>query len=417
MTDKANFRGYKWEGMSSFYRSEETHAFHDSINWNALCQYASKLNKNEPCTMDPQTTMGGRNLVRIIKFDNNTRWIARLRITTSDAIANGAFALTLQEEVDCMQLVKERTSIPVPTVFGYIANPQNDIGASFMLIECLIGNTAISLECEEPMTSQQRTAFYAEMARIQTEMSSLTFPKIGTVIRLHSGTYDIGPLPGLGGPFDTATEYLEAWAESAKFPNLEDVRVSCNGAAGGKIVDNKEVEEKISKLEASILTFPSRLKKLAANIPLRNDGPFPLIHSDFASWNVLVDDDYNVVGVIDWEYSHTGPWEMVHFAMGFMPTPAPMSPSEWYDSAGMPLKENLKKTFKEMEEYVDVVRQVEQAKALSPTLSAVLSDRAGQDLAYAMRLYTIDGKRGYYSKILDVHHERWGGGNKDSEAA
>ena len=44
---------------------------------------------------------------------------------------------------------------------------------------------------------------------------------------------------------------------------------------------------------------------------------------------------------------------------------------------------------------------------MSPTLSAVLSDRGGQDLAYAMRLYTIDGKHGYYSKVLDVRHERW----------
>lgn len=243
-------------------------------------------------------------------------------------------------------------------------------------------------------------------------MSSLTFPKIGTLIRLQDGSYDIGPLPGLGGPFDTATEYLEAWAEAAQFPNLESVRESCVGAAGGKAVDDKDTEERISRLEASILAFPSRLKKLAVNVPLRNNGPFPLIHSDFAPWNILVDDDYKVLGVIDWEFSHTGPWEMVHFFMGFMPTPAPMAPPEWYDDAGMPLRDNLKETFREMKEYVDVVRQVERAKGLSPTLSAVLSDRAGQDLAFAMRLYAVNGKHGYYSRILDVHHERWGGGNK-----
>ena len=68
MTDKTTFGGYKLDAMSVSYRSEETHAFHGSINWEALCQYASKLNKGEPCTMDSQTTRGGRNLVRILKF-------------------------------------------------------------------------------------------------------------------------------------------------------------------------------------------------------------------------------------------------------------------------------------------------------------------------------------------------------------
>lgn len=248
-------------------------------------------------------------------------------------------------------------------------------------------------------------------------MSSVTLPKIGTITRLQDGTYDIGPLPGLGGPFNTATEYLEAWAEAAEFPSLEGVRSSSHWMAGGKIVSNEDIEEEISGLEASILAFPAKLKKLAANIPLRNDGPFPLIHSDFAYWNVIVDDGYKILGVVDWEHSHTGPWEMVHFAMGFMPTPAPMNPPESYDDAGVPRDDELKESFREMEEYVDVVRQVEQAKGLSPTLSAVLCDRAGQDLAYAMRLYTVDGKHGYYSNILDVHRERWGGGHKDSEAA
>lgn len=164
--DKANFGGFKWEGLASFYFPEETHTFHDRINWNALCQYASKLNNDEPCKMDPQITMGGRNLVRIINFKNGTQWIARLRIIFGEK-ASEASAHILQEEVDCMKLVKERTSIPVPTVFGYIADPQNEVGASFMLIECLLGNSAARLQEVVPMSSQQRTTFYADMARIQ----------------------------------------------------------------------------------------------------------------------------------------------------------------------------------------------------------------------------------------------------------
>lgn len=130
-----------------------------------------------------------------------------------------------------------------------------------------------------------------------------------------------------------------------------------------------------------------------------------------------MDDDFKALGLIDWEFSHSGPWETVHFPLYFMPTPAPMCPAEWYDDDGMPKDPDEKEAFREMNEYVDAVRQVERSKNLPPTLSAVLSDRAGQDLAQAMQIYTDDGKHGYYSNILEKHSQRWGGGNEDLKAA
>ena len=130
-----------------------------------------------------------------------------------------------------------------------------------------------------------------------------------------------------------------------------------------------------------------------------------------------MDDDYKVLGVIDWEFAHSGPWEMVHFPACFMPTPAPMDLSTNHDENGMPVNEEINKEFQEMREYREVVRKVEQAKGLLPTLSAVLGDRAGQDLAHALHLYVDDGKHGAYCKVLDGHRERWTKGNKGAEEA
>ena len=167
MTDKPSFGGYRWEGILSYYRFEETKVFHDSINWEALCQYASKLNNNEPCTMDSQTTMGGRNLIRIVVFNSGTRWIARFRIPSPHLDQVDTADRVLKSEVDCMQLVRERTSVPVPAVFGYIADPANDIGGSFILMECLPGNAAASLQHSLPMSPEQRKSLYGGMARFQ----------------------------------------------------------------------------------------------------------------------------------------------------------------------------------------------------------------------------------------------------------
>ena len=165
-----------------------------------------------------------------------------------------------------------------------------------------------------------------------------------------------------------------------------------------------------------MVAFPTRLKKLAATIPIRNNGPFPLIHVDFGFWNVVVDDDYKILGLIDWESAYVQPWERVTFPLCVGPGPAPMGPSEWYDADGAPLTEHLKKGVEEEKDYVDAVRRYEEARGLPPTLSNVLGDRAGQDLADALHSYD-EGNHRWYSRILDIHHERWSGGDGESEAA
>ena len=64
-----------------------------------------------------------------------------------------------------MQLVKERTSVPVPTVFGYIASHENDIGGSFILMERLSSNAAVNLQHTVSIPSEHRRPFYDEVAK------------------------------------------------------------------------------------------------------------------------------------------------------------------------------------------------------------------------------------------------------------
>ena len=171
MTGKPNFKGYTWAEQQDRFQPQGI-SLNRSIDWDALCRYASKLHGNEACTMDPQFTMGLSCLVRIINFASGTRWVAKIRIPTSNESRNNASEIILQDEVDIMQLVRERTRVPVPKVFGYIADPNNEIGGSFMLIECLPGNAAIDLHNRTPMTPEQKKSFYDELAGIQVCSSS-----------------------------------------------------------------------------------------------------------------------------------------------------------------------------------------------------------------------------------------------------
>ena len=54
--------------------------FFDSIDWDALCRYASELHDGEICTLDPQITMGCNHMIRIVNFVDGSQWIARLRM-------------------------------------------------------------------------------------------------------------------------------------------------------------------------------------------------------------------------------------------------------------------------------------------------------------------------------------------------
>lgn len=170
MTDNHKFEGYKWEALSDAYPEHNAYrhrvqSFFDDINWNALCRFASTLNDGKDCAMDPQWTIGGRHMVRIVKFQDGSRWIARLRMTTG--MSEDGQSELVQREVDCLQLVKERSTVPVPTVFGYMASVRNEIGAPFMLMECLPGNTGADLngDINHGIPSQHKSSFYAAMAR------------------------------------------------------------------------------------------------------------------------------------------------------------------------------------------------------------------------------------------------------------
>lgn len=108
------------------------------VNWGNLCQLASGLNNGLPCIILDKTTNGLHNLIRLLQFSDQTQWIARinLRRSTNDLAK-------LRSEVDTMRLIKDRTDIPIPRVFAYEVNKENPIGAPYILMEFLPGNTAM----------------------------------------------------------------------------------------------------------------------------------------------------------------------------------------------------------------------------------------------------------------------------------
>ncbi|KAK1768699.1 kinase-like domain-containing protein [Phialemonium atrogriseum] len=330
------FSGQNWKG-ADFYPKDSP-----STDWHEFCLYASKLNHGLRCDLRPDITNGLHHLVRLLEFENKTRWVVRIQM----ARPTKKSATKLQNEIDSMRLLGDRTNVPVPRLFGYKVNGNNPIGVAFMLMEFFPGNS-----------------FYNSVAQIQVQMTSLRFSKIGRIVRGNDGTDDIGPFPDIGGPLETATAFFKAWATYAKFPMPMDmVRKSMNGGP---------VEEVLKSIE----DFPFAVCAMADRLSSTDRGPFPVTHRDFFHSNIVIDKRYNIIGIIDWEGACTLPWELVDFPLFLETVPVPMDAPWNYDENGQPLDESTILRWQERREYARMVARVETAQQTDAKLSETLTDQ------------------------------------------
>lgn len=157
----------------------------ERTDWDQLCLLASSLRQGVPCQVLPELKNGLHHLVRLLVFDDGTTWIARVRMNT----ATQDSALILQSEVDTMTLIRQRTSIPVPTVYAYEVNTRNPTCAAFILMQVVSGNVATDSDGgyevhQGQIPLHQRPPFYLAAAKIQVCPSAfVSCPVRSSIIR------------------------------------------------------------------------------------------------------------------------------------------------------------------------------------------------------------------------------------------
>jgi len=77
----------------------------------------------------------------------------------------------------------------------------------------------------------------------------------------------------------------------------------------------------------------------------------------------------------------------------------------WNYHGGIPINEETRKIWDERTSYIQSVKEAEEEKGCDHNLSTILASRDFQYIATALRFYMIDGKIGYYCKILDQFDE------------
>jgi len=167
-----------------------------------------------------------------------------------------------------------------------------------MLLEGFYGNTLLDVEfdiCKLPAATQ--THIMTQWTRVQAELATLTYPQIGSICSVsETGEPVIGKLAAYSvgeikdpGPFSTATEYFTAIANASI--DKQDPSVRLGAHVFGDILSKTTLFE--------------------------GSGSFPLNHMDLGTQNILVNDDFDFIAIIDWEFAQTAPWQVNHYPMPF----------------------------------------------------------------------------------------------------
>ncbi|MCJ1250950.1 hypothetical protein MMC30_008179 [Trapelia coarctata] len=234
----------------------------------------------------------------------------------------------VRDEVAVMRFIERNTTVPVPHVFHYGTTDESPynlgpfiimeyIEHAFDLVDAL-NKPGLSLDDRpilDPQISRERLEFvYSQMADILLELSKHSFPKIGSLTEADNGAWSVtdhpvtlntnelvqlGNFPRSKLPstsFGTSSDYLKALADM-HFMHLSTQRNDAIDSAAD--CRRKYVARHLFRNLAS----QSRLSSED------NSKIFKLFGDDLRPSNVLVDADFKIVAVIDWEYTYAAPVE------------------------------------------------------------------------------------------------------------
>ena len=258
---------------------------------------------------------GGQNCHFDIEFPDGVTWIARIRLDDPmlPPPSIQARIFFFLSEVATLKFLAS-TKVPAPHVYGYaLESPENPVGTSYVLVEKLAGKP---LDWNSANT-EQRVWVMEQLADVYLELERHPFPLSGFLTLQVSGVTaetngnqvkvsSFAQLPcfetpeqGLG-PFQT----LEAAYTAIIHQQMQTL---ANHEVSSLPLDN-------------YLTFLWRLKvlpKFVANSVSR-EGPFYLKHYDDKGDHILVDEEHNITGVIDWEFTSTESKELAFSSLCMM---------------------------------------------------------------------------------------------------
>ncbi|EJD42183.1 hypothetical protein AURDEDRAFT_186165 [Auricularia subglabra TFB-10046 SS5] len=280
-----------------------SHKAWTKINFEAIEFAAGALHSPpSPCTANRAKYSTGAFAIAVeLVFPDGEVWIAKLATNHFDqwAVSQEILLRRLRCEAATLKIIRERTSVPVPTVFGFAADYTNPIGLPYILMSAVIGyrpeKSGLRVRQQiVPFPHERFETFCASFASVHLELRKISFDRIGSIYidENDPSGYSIGPDAETGiPPCETASEFYAAYGRLILRDALRDEPA-------------KDHEDRLFGV------WLCQLLLAAASAGLDNSGPFMLAHQDLHVDNTLIKTDGVIAGVIDWDNAACLPVEM-----------------------------------------------------------------------------------------------------------
>ncbi|PGG96085.1 hypothetical protein AJ80_09873 [Polytolypa hystricis UAMH7299] len=247
------------------------------MNVAELVNQASALNSGKLCVfkpgkhLGPGSLMGCANYHGLLSFEDGEEWLVRIPRTGFTDIPIELIDYFVTSEYATLKFL-ESTKIPSPKThgLGITSDPKNTVGVNYVLIQKLPGKPYYQYSA----TPEQITHVLRRVADIVIELNCHPFRKVGSLL-CQDGNISVSPIAsnrcihlGKHGPFSNAVDYFTSIAEQYL-----------------DLISTGQVHTTYPK-EAFL--FYDVLRQLTGD-------------------HILVDDDYNITGIIDWQFARCVP--------------------------------------------------------------------------------------------------------------
>lgn len=196
--------------------------------------------------------------------------------------------------------LSQHTTLPVPEVFAADSDPNNSLGAPYIIMTFLNGIVVDAFPLNEDGhrgTKEQHEHLLRQMANIVVELAQHKFSRIGSIFQdQDTGNFQIGSDIETGIICRTAQEYYQT-VSMHRFKHYSKEH----------FYDNLSVDRE--KGFALPLIFNNLITIFSS--PMDDAGLFSLVNKDFGFHNILVDETFTIQGIIDCDSIVAAPIDVV----------------------------------------------------------------------------------------------------------
>lgn len=244
--------------------------------------------------------MGGMNYHIELRFEDGVVWLARIRRVNATSPPSPVRDAIFASEVATLRFLKQ-TKVPVPAVHDFaLESPENLVGVAYMLQEKMPGQTC-SWSTANP---EQKNTLLEDLADIFIELSAYPFMAMGSPAldtESHIGPFARESLIDLDtsstmktlGPFGSLRDYHTA-----------EIKLILDLILRREMYSQQPVDAYLIHLFLLDI-LPSIIDTIDSTKSEKSS--FYLTHPDDKGDHILVDSDYHITAVLDWEWAYTAP--------------------------------------------------------------------------------------------------------------